>query len=129
MELEDEFIEIEDPDFKPWGLDLNMYCTLMHLSQLLVFGIPLIGFIVPLIMWLNNRDHSRTIYKHGVIIVNWQISTFIYYIIAAMSWIVGMAQVLYFGISVCSLVFLIIGATKAYKKEYFHYPLSLKLIK
>ena len=40
----------EENSNKPWGMELNAFCMLMHLSQLAGFLIPLAGFVLPVVM-------------------------------------------------------------------------------
>ena len=52
-----------------------------HLSQLLDFVTGIGGFIIPLILWLTQKDKVLQMDEHGKQIVNFQISTFIYSIL------------------------------------------------
>ena len=55
--------------------------VMTHLSQLLDLVTGVGGFIVPLILWLTQRDKVAGMDMHGRMIINFQISLFIYSII------------------------------------------------
>ena len=61
-----------------FGLDEKTYLTLMHVSQLAGFLAPLIGFIIPLILWIANKDVNPKVDWHGKNIMNFIISFVIY---------------------------------------------------
>ncbi|MCV6629879.1 MAG: DUF4870 domain-containing protein, partial [Flavobacteriaceae bacterium] len=52
-----------------------------HLSQLLDFVTGFGGFIVPLVLWLTQKDAINKMDTHGKSVVNFQISLFIYTLI------------------------------------------------
>ena len=98
-------------EFKPWGMELNTFCMLMHLSQLLG------GIVLLLVMWLTNKEHSEVIDQHGKTIANAFISYFIWSFISCGIFILPL------------LIFTIIGAVEANKGNLYKYPLSIKFIK
>ena len=55
--------------------------VLTHLSQLLDLVSGFGGFIVPLVIWIVNKDKIYDMDEHGKSILNFQISMFIYAII------------------------------------------------
>lgn len=58
--------------------DNRSYNTLMHLSQFTNFLFPLLGIIVPIVMWATRKDESNSVDTNGKIILNWNISVFLY---------------------------------------------------
>ena len=122
--LDKDFYEapVEDEHFKPWGMDLKQFTILMHLSQFL-------GLILPIIMWLTNREESRTIDRHGKSIVNWMLSFTIYFIGAAILSIVLIGIPMIIGLLVVNLIFVILGAVRASEGQLFTYPMSINFIK
>ena len=52
--------------------------VLTHLSQLLDLVTVIGGFIVPLVIWLTQKDKIFGMDAHGKMILNFQISIFIY---------------------------------------------------
>jgi len=119
------FVKDENPYFKPWGMDVNQYCMLMHFAQFAGFVIPLGGFILPIIMWTTNKDQSQLVDQHGKNILNWMLSFIIYIIISAILIFVLIGIPLLIALSICSLVFTIIGALKASNGEVYRYPFTI----
>lgn len=120
-------------EYKPWGMEENVFIMLMHLSQLTGFIIPFGGLILPIVMWATNKDQSENINKHGKVVLNWVISSTIYYVVAFMFIVTGIGAVigipLLIGVCITSLVFIIIGAIKANNGELWPYPISIKFFK
>ncbi|MGB0937139.1 MAG: DUF4870 domain-containing protein [Colwellia sp.] len=112
-----------------WGMPLNTYCMMLHLSQLSSIIIPGLGFILPLVMWATNKDKNEEIDKHGKVTINWLISLFIYSIIC---WVLVFILIGVIGLVILALlnfVFAIIAAIKANNNELWTYPLSIKFLK
>jgi uncharacterized Tic20 family protein len=99
---------------------------LMHLSQFAGFVIPLAGFIVPIIMWVTNKDNSASVDLHGKNIVNFMISYAIYTAVLCIT-IIGIPVAIVLGI--LYLVFVVLASLKANNGEYWQYPLSIQFIK
>ena len=97
-------------DFKPWGMNINQFCMLMHLSQFAGFIFPFGGLILPIIMWQTNKDQSVLVDEHGKNVLNWIISCFIYLIISAFLTFLIVGFVTLIATALCSLIFTIIGA-------------------
>lgn len=120
---------VEDPSFRPWGMELKSYLMLMHLSQLAGMMVPFAGIVLPIVMWSTNKDQSPQIDQHGKNILNWMISSFIYAIacIALIFLFVGIFLII--ALAICSLVFTILGAVKANEGKLYEYPMTIKFIK
>ncbi len=107
----------------------NQLLVLTHLSQLLDFFTVIGGLIVPLIIWLTNKDSVYRMDEHGRAIINFRISMLLYVLLC-------IPLVLFFGLGL--LGFLIIGvlyfilpilnAIKASNGEQPNYPFSLTII-
>ncbi len=113
---------------KPWGMELNQFCVFMHLAQFASYIVPFIGIVLPLVMWLTNKDESRVVDKHGKEIINWMISSFIYAIIGFILTCIIIGVPLIIGIVICSIVFPILGAVKAADGSYYKYPITIRFI-
>ncbi|MBG6133338.1 putative Tic20 family protein [Aquimarina sp. EL_43] len=104
--------------------------VITHLSQLLDLITGFGGFIVPLILWLTQRERVSAMDEHGKSIMNFQISMFIYAIVCV-------PLILLFGLGLLGLaliallcfIFPIINAIKANNGEEPSYPLSMQIIK
>jgi uncharacterized Tic20 family protein len=118
-----------DPDFRPWNMELSSYCMLMHLSQFAGIIVPFGGIALPIIMWATNKDKSSIIDQHGKNILNWMISFYIYVSISAILILLVVGIFALIALGVIAVIFAIIGAIKANNKEIFKYPLTITFIK
>lgn len=110
---------------KPWGMEINTFCLLLHLSQLASFVIPGAGIILPIVMWATNKDEHPEVHLHGLIIFNWMLSATIYFVgcIILSVIIIGIPLMIILGI--LALIFTIIGAVRANDGKYWPYPMSI----
>ena len=116
-------------NYRPWGMEINQFCTLMHLAQFAGYIIPLGGLILPILMWTTNKDQSALVDEHGKNIVNWIISSFIYIFISIILvfFVIGVFSL--FAVVIGSFIFTIIGAVKASNREVYKYPMAITFIK
>jgi uncharacterized Tic20 family protein len=112
-----------------WGMPLNTYCMLLHLSQLSSIIVPGLGFVLPIVMWATNKDKNAEIDRHGKVTINWMISLFIYSLICGVLWIVIIGMLGFFVLVILNLIFAIIAAVKANNGELWVYPLSIRFFK
>lgn len=126
--LDDRNSNVENSNFKPWGMELNQFCMLMHLSQMAGFVVPVAGMVLPIVMWATNKDQSDVVDQHGKNILNWMISSLIYYVISTFLIFVLIGIPLLLVIAVCSIIFSIIGALKANDGIFYKYPLSINFL-
>ncbi|WP_299248940.1 DUF4870 domain-containing protein [uncultured Aquimarina sp.] len=104
--------------------------VITHLSQLLDLVTGFGGFIVPLILWLTQREQVLAMDNHGKSIMNFQISMFIYAVVCVpLILLFGLGVLGLIVIGVLCLVFPIINAIKASNGEEPFYPLSIEIIK
>ena len=109
-------------DARNWA----MACHLVALVGLLGNGI---GFLIgPLIVWLIKKDEHPFIDEQGKEAVNFQITMFLAFIIAALLIFVLIGLLLLPILVVINIVFPIIAATKASTGEHYRYPFSIRLI-
>ncbi|WGK64085.1 DUF4870 domain-containing protein [Croceiramulus getboli] len=100
-----------------------------HLSQLLDLFTGIGGFIVPLVLWLTQRDKIYAMDAHGKAILNFQISLFIYCLICIpliLFFGLGLLGILVLGLF--SLLFPIVNAVRASQGEPPYYPINLPII-
>ncbi len=104
--------------------------VITHLSQLLDLITGFGGFVVPLILWLTQREKVLKMDEHGKSIMNFQISMFIYAIVCVpLILLFGLGALGLAVIAILCIVFPIINAIKANNGERPSYPLSLQIIK
>lgn len=108
----------------------NQMLVMTHLSQLLDLVTGIGGFIVPLILWLTQKDKVAGMDMHGKMILNFQISLFIYSIICIPLIILfGLGILLLIIIGLIALILPIVNAIKVSNGEMPSYPLSIEIIK
>jgi len=139
-----------EEDLKPWNMDLNTYCMLMHLSLFASSIFPIAGIILPLIMWQQFKKQSNKIDQNGKNIMNFILTTIIagvaifvvlivifalilvpepngYDLISLFFLVIFALLIIAFGIGYVVLV--ILAAIKSYNNEIGTYPLTFKFIK
>lgn len=108
----------------------NQMLVITHLSQLLDLITGIGGFIVPLILWLTQKDKVEGMDFHGKMIINFQISMFIYGLICVpLIFLFGLGFIGLIGIAIIMLILPIINAIKVSNGETPHYPLTIGIIK
>lgn len=106
----------------------NQLIVITHLMQLLTLFTGFGGLVVPLILWLTQRDKVFDMENHGRAIVNFQLSLIVYGIICIPLFflIVGVFGIIIVG--VLGLVFPIINAVNASNRRAVFYPLSIPFL-
>ncbi|MGA9326947.1 MAG: DUF4870 domain-containing protein [Salegentibacter sp.] len=108
----------------------NQLLVLTHLSQLLELVTGVGGFIVPLVVWLTQKDRVAGMDAHGKMILNFQISIFIYSLVSVpLMLLFGLGLFVLIAVGVISVVFPIINAIKVSNGQMPNYPLTLEIIK
>jgi uncharacterized Tic20 family protein len=98
---------------------------LTHLSGIIA------GFIVPLIMWLINKDKPEKSWltDSSVEALNFQITIAIAYVICIVLSVIIIGGLLMPIVWLVNLIFCIIAGVAANKGESYRYPFALRLIK
>lgn len=100
-----------------------------HLCQLLTFFTAVGGLIVPLILWLTQRDKVTDMNEHGKGIVNFQLSLIVLYIVCIPLIIVfGIGLLGFVLLGIIGFIYPIINAIKASNGELPKYPLSFNFV-
>jgi uncharacterized Tic20 family protein len=115
-------IGLQTQDEKQMGMFL-------HLSQLLNIILPFGGVIAPIVLWQMKKDQMPALDAHGKMVVNWLISSLIYYVISGVLAIVLIGFLGIFALIIMGIVFPIIGGIKANNGELWEYPLTIKFLK
>ncbi len=107
----------------------NQLLVLTHLSQLLTYVTGFGGLIVPLVLWLSQKDTVEGMNEHGKSIVNFQLSLLLYVFISIPAiFLLGLGILMLLGIGVLGLVMPIVNAIKATKGEKISYFMTIKFI-
>ena len=109
-----------------WGINKQSYLTLMHFSQLAGWIFPLLGFALPIFMWISGKE-DKEIDQHGKNILNFMLSWLFYMFLAGLLsfFLVGIPILV--GLFILQVIFIIKGALKANRGEYWKYPFSFQL--
>lgn len=104
--------------------------VLTHLSQLLDLVTGIGGFIVPLVLWLTQKDKVAGMDAHGKMILNFQISMFIYSIVAIpLILLFGLGIFILIAVGIIALVLPIMNAIRVSNGQMPNYPLTIEIIK
>ena len=115
--------EMPDRDTRMWA----MFCHLAGLA--LLIGIPAANILGPFIVWQVKKEQHPFIDAHGKESMNFQISMFIYGLVAGLLIFVCVGMVLLPVLIVVDIVFVIIASIKANDGQAYRYPLTIRFIK
>jgi uncharacterized Tic20 family protein len=103
----------------------------MALIAHLVGGI--LGFLIPLIVWLIKKDQSKFVNDQGKEALNFQLTLLIGHFILGLCICIPIinliAILLHLALRVFSVVFGIIAAMAVQRGEVYRYPLTLRILK
>lgn len=103
--------------------------VITHLSQLLTTVTGVGGLIVPLVIWVTQKDKVHDMDEHGKRIINFQLSLIIYAIICIpLILLLGLGIVGLLVLGIISILFPVLNAIKTSNGEIPKYPLSLNFI-
>ncbi|GAA4269530.1 DUF4870 domain-containing protein [Hyunsoonleella aestuarii] len=107
----------------------NQLLVITHLSQLIFIITGFGSLILPLILWLTQKDKVYKMNEHGKNIVNFQLSLIIYCLLCIpLILLFGLGILGFIVLGVISFIFPIINAIRASNGEVPKYPLSLNFI-
>ena len=105
------------------GMQPKLWNTLMHLSQLLTWTV--LGIAVPIVMWVVSKDESRDANRHGLVILNWLLSSLIYAIVSGILCLVVIGFPMLLVLCALNIIFPIYGAIQANTGKLWKYPLTI----
>ncbi len=100
---------------------INMV-TLAHL-------LGLIGFWVPLIIWLLKKDEHKFINEQLKEILNYQMSLMIYLLAGFLLCIIFIGAVIIPVLMLMHVIFIIIASVKSSEGKAYHYPIAIRFLK
>ena len=104
--------------------------VLTHLSQLLDYVTGIGGLLVPLILWLVNKNNVINMDEHGKAILNFRISMLLYLLICIpLILFFGLGLLGFFVIGIFYFIFPIMNAIKASNDQEPSYPFSISFIR
>ncbi|WGD34279.1 DUF4870 domain-containing protein [Olleya sp. YS] len=103
--------------------------VLTHLSQLVTLILGFGSLILPLILWITQKDKVYQMDAHGKTIVNFQLSLVVLYIICVpLILLFGLGLLGWLVLGLVSIIYPIINAIKVSNGENPEYPLSFNFI-
>ena len=103
--------------------------VITHLSQLVTLITGFGSLILPLILWVTQKERVYQMDDHGKSIINFQLSLIIYAIVCVpLILLFGLGILGLIIIGIVAIIYPIINAIKANNGEEPSYPLSLNLI-
>lgn len=107
----------------------NQLIVIAHLSQLVTLVTGFGSLIIPLILWVTQKDKVYQMDEHGKNIINFQLSLIVYCIICVpLIFLFCLGYLGLIALGILSIVYPIINAIKASNGEIPTYPLSLNFI-
>ena len=97
------------------------------MAMLCHLGGALLGFLVPLIIWLIKKDQSKFVDDQGKEALNFHITLLIGHVIGGVL-ICFTFGLINFAVWVLGIVFGIIGAMAANRGERYRYPFAIRMI-
>jgi uncharacterized Tic20 family protein len=86
--------------------------------------------VAAVILWSIQKDRSSYIDDHGKEVLNFQLSTVIYYLACMpLIFVLGLGVVLMVALSVVAIIGIVLGAVAAFRGEFFRYPICLRFIR
>lgn len=112
-----------------FGMPENSYLALMHVSQFSGYIIPFLGFIVPVVLWLMNRENSAKVDTNGKDIINFMLSWIIYALISGLLCIILIGIPILIALVVMEFIFIIMATIKANNGESWKYPMTITFLR
>jgi hypothetical protein len=107
----------------------NQLLVITHLSQLVTLITGFGSLLIPLVLWLTQKEKVYQMDEHGKNIVNFQLSLIVYFIICIpLILLFGLGLLGFIILGLISVVFPIINAVRASNGEAPQYPISINFI-
>ncbi len=107
----------------------NNLLVITHLSQLLTYITGFGGLIVPLVLWLTQRDSVEGMDEQGKAIVNFQLSLLLYAFISIPAiLLLGLGILMLIAVGLLGFIMPILNGIKASKGEPISYFMTIKFI-
>ncbi len=87
----------------------KQWAMFVHLSQFLVYLVPVAGLAAPIVIWQMKKKDSPYIDANGRVVTNWILSAFIYSIICVLLAFIVIGIPLLLALAVFAVVFPIVG--------------------
>lgn len=105
--------------------ETRRWAMFLHFSVLAGWLVPFAGVIVPILLWQLKKDELPGIVPHAHVVMNWLVSTLIYFTICLVLTVVLVGILGFYILALATLVFSILGGIKANDGELWEYPGTL----
>ncbi len=107
----------------------NQVIVLTHLSQLATLFLGFGSLLVPLILWVTQKEKIYEMDEHGKQIINFQLSLIVYCLLCVpLILLFGLGLLGFIVLAVIAVIYPIINAIRVNNGETPKYPLSLNFI-
>ena len=107
----------------------NQLIVITHLSQLITLVTGFGSLLLPLVLWLTQKEKVYQMDTHGKNIINFQLSLIVYCLICIpLILLFGLGLLGFIVLGIISVIFPIVNAIRASRGETPKYPLSLNFI-
>jgi len=121
------------------------YLTIMNLGALTFLFFPLLGILIPLILWISKRDKIQSVNELGKSILNFQISWTLAIFFYSIFLVIGIFSgfllsedpnenplpilLPIIGLYLYNIFMIILNTVRVYNKKTFHYKPALQILK
>ena len=107
----------------------NQLIVITHLSQLITLVTGFGSLLLPLVLWITQKEKVYQMDTHGKNIINFQLSLIVYCLICIpLILLFGLGLLGFIVLGIISVIFPIVNAIRASRGETPKYPLSLNFI-
>jgi hypothetical protein len=115
------------PQFPPLASNDRLWSVLCHLSYF--FGLALISFLFPMVVYLVMRTDSAYVTHHAREALNFHLSLLIYFICCIPLIFIGVGIFLLIAVGLTGIVCSIVAAVKASEGTYYTYPITIRFVR
>jgi uncharacterized Tic20 family protein len=112
-----------------FGMKENSYIALMHVTILAGYFMVFIGFFIPVVLWLLNRENSAKVDANGKDIINFMLTWLIYSAGAGILCIILIGIPILIILAIIELILVVIAAIKTNNGENWKYPMTITFLK
>jgi len=107
----------------------NQLIVITHLSQLVTLLIGFGSLLIPLLLWITQKEKVFQMDEHGKNIINFQLSLIIYFLICfPLILLFGLGLLGFIILGIISIIYPVVNAIKASRGEIPKYPISFNFI-
>lgn len=108
--------------------DERNLAVLAHLGSFAGYAIPFGNVFVPLILWFMRKEHSVFVGDNARESLNFQLTICIYAAVCFVLLFVLIGFVLFIGLAIFQIVYVVLAALAARRGEVYRYPLTIRFV-